>query len=129
MSEIIEHFFSSLETELAQSPAIQSYLLRRQDIALLFGAIRVKTWLKNGGVLEFSEAVAEVEGGLERLKYSYHWQDENGRLLKRWDNAPHFPNLPHAPHHIHLADGSVEGTAAPPSLATILSEIEPALKE
>ncbi|SKB44292.1 toxin-antitoxin system TumE family protein [Dyadobacter psychrophilus] len=43
-----------------------------------------------------------------RRKYAFHWQQENGELLVRWDNAPHFPNLPTFPHHKHRADGTVQ---------------------
>ncbi|MBN1802553.1 MAG: hypothetical protein JW891_13660 [Candidatus Lokiarchaeota archaeon] len=25
--------------------------------------------------------------------YSYHWQDKNGELLIRWDNAPHHETI------------------------------------
>jgi hypothetical protein len=30
-----------------------------------------------------------------------------GHLIIRWDNAPHFPDLPTFPHHKHLASGEV----------------------
>jgi hypothetical protein len=45
-----------------------------------------------------------------RRKYSFHWQDSSGKLITRWDNAPHFPKLPNFPHHKHLADLSVESS-------------------
>ena len=34
-------------------------------------------------------------------KYSYHWQKENGELIIRWDNKPHWKNLKTFPHHRH----------------------------
>ena len=33
--------------------------------------------------------------------YSYHWTDAHGDFICRWDNAPHYPNLPGFPHHLH----------------------------
>jgi hypothetical protein len=33
--------------------------------------------------------------------YSYHWADANHALIARWDNTPHFPDLPGFPDHIH----------------------------
>ena len=36
-------------------------------------------------------------------KYSYHWQTPEGKLLSRWDNAPHWNDVPTSPHHKHLA--------------------------
>ena len=37
-------------------------------------------------------------------KYSYHWQKENGELIIRWDNKPHWKNLKTFPHHRHEKD-------------------------
>jgi hypothetical protein len=42
----------------------------------------------------------------------------------RWDNVNHRRDLPHAPHHVHLPDGSVKGVAEPPDLAAVLAQIE-----
>ena len=39
-------------------------------------------------------------------KYSFHWQNANGQLHKRWDNATHHPGLAAHPHHVH--DGEEE---------------------
>lgn len=35
-------------------------------------------------------------------KYAYHWQTKTGKLITRWDNAPHYPKLETQPHHKHL---------------------------
>lgn len=34
-------------------------------------------------------------------KYSYHWQKENGEVIIRWDNKPHWRNLKTFPYHKH----------------------------
>ena len=39
------------------------------------------------------------------LRYSY--QEFTDRPLQRWDNAPHFPQLPTFPHHHHDLHGNV----------------------
>ncbi|MEW5766246.1 MAG: DUF6516 family protein [bacterium] len=62
---------------------------------------------KRGGNVELFEYVAELGGRMHLKKYSFHWQDAQGKLQRRWDNAPHHPNLPKAPHHIHSEDNSV----------------------
>ena len=47
----------------------------------------------------------KIESGqVEIIKYSFHWQTENKELIKRWDNAPHHPEIATYPHHVH--DGS-----------------------
>lgn len=37
-------------------------------------------------------------------KYAYHWMEDDGTLRRRWDNAPHWPDVPTTPHHMHLPD-------------------------
>ena len=39
------------------------------------------------------------------FKYAYHWQDKEGQLRCRWDNAPHWPDMPTHPHHKHIITG------------------------
>jgi hypothetical protein len=39
-------------------------------------------------------------------KYAYHWQDEEGNLLIRWDNADHWRDVSTFPHHRHIQDAS-----------------------
>lgn len=36
-------------------------------------------------------------------KYSYHLQGQDGALIARWDNSPHWPELSTFPHHKHEA--------------------------
>jgi hypothetical protein len=37
----------------------------------------------------------------------YSFQEFTDIPLRRWDNAPHFPNLPNFPHHHHDLQGNV----------------------
>lgn len=36
------------------------------------------------------------------LGYRYHCQDDANRLLFRYDDTPHFPDLDTFPHHKHI---------------------------
>jgi len=60
------------------------------------------------------------------LEYSYHWQDERKKLIKRWDNAPHYKEISTFPHHIHEPD---IGPSFSPSFSSVLKEIEQKIKE
>ena len=44
---------------------------------------------------------------IKRLKYRYHLQTLKGKLLARWDNAPHHPEVKSHPDHLHK-DGEVK---------------------
>jgi Family of unknown function (DUF6516) len=58
--------------------------------------------LADGSHLEFSEYMqCSPTGEIAVITYSYHWADADDRLITRWDNTPHFPNLPGFPDHIH----------------------------
>jgi hypothetical protein len=37
----------------------------------------------------------------------YSYQELTDKLLRRWDNATHFPNLPNFPHHHHDSQGNI----------------------
>jgi hypothetical protein len=58
-----------------------------------------------------------------RKSYSYHYQRPDGALVFRYDNAPHYPDLPSAPHHKHMGESDVIA-AEPPDLSNVLKEIE-----
>lgn len=38
---------------------------------------------------------------VEVIKYSFHWQSDDGKFIKRWDNAAHHPEIETYPHHLH----------------------------
>jgi hypothetical protein len=55
-----------------------------------------------------------------RLMYAYHYQDVNGELIFRYDNAAHRPQLPQAEHK--HAPAGVQVSPAP-TLAQVVDEI------
>ncbi|MGA9349010.1 MAG: DUF6516 family protein [Anaerolineae bacterium] len=65
------------------------------------GLLRYRLTLRDGGLLEMFERFQVVGGRLQVTKYSFHWQDADGQLRKRWDNAAHHPEVPTRPHHVH----------------------------
>ncbi|PKO21411.1 MAG: hypothetical protein CVU38_14935 [Chloroflexi bacterium HGW-Chloroflexi-1] len=129
MTANIAAYLSGLERALVESRAVSAYVILGHEVTPTDGKIRVRARLADGGLLEFFEYVALDERGQSvRLKYSYHWQAANGVLLRRWDAVNHHRELPTAPHHVHLPDGSVEGVARPPDVMTVLAQIETQLE-
>ena len=63
-----------------------------------------------------------VNSDLRKLSYAYHYQNPSGNMIFRYDNEPHYPNLPTFPHHKHVA-----GEKAPKPSAEI--GVEEALRE
>jgi len=54
------------------------------------------------------------------LDYRYHCQDEQNRLIFRYDSTPHFPDLPSFPHHKHLQDEVI--ASQKPDIYQVLQE-------
>ena len=81
--------------------------------------LRVTMTLKDGSQLKIKDYLF-ADG---TRKYAYHWQSAHGQLIRRWDNAPHWPGLPGAPHHCHIASDVVEPSSAR-DLMSILGVIE-----
>jgi len=53
--------------------------------------------------LEIAEYFKITDNVVTTTRYRYQWMDNDRAILrKRWDNVPHFPNLPNFPHHIHI---------------------------
>ena len=75
----------------------------------------------DGSSLVFEERVVLTEG-VEKAHYRYHYQRADGSLVFRYDNAPHHPELPNFPYHVHIED-RVE-PADPPDLHDVLRKID-----
>jgi len=65
---------------------------------------RVRVLLQDDSLLQCVERVRQLSDGLVTEKYSFHWQSADGRLIRRWDNAPHHPEIVSFPHHVHDKD-------------------------
>jgi len=58
----------------------------------------------------------------EEFLYSYHWQDKEGKLLYRWDNAPYHKEIETFPYHLHYKNKIKE--SKPVSIEEVLEFIE-----
>lgn len=65
------------------------------------GLFRYCLTLRDGGMLEMFQHFQVVEEELQVTKYSFHWQDADGQLRRRWDNAAHHPDIVTHPYHVH----------------------------
>ena len=82
--------------------------------------LRVRIRFLRGFLLELNEAVVAEAGTIKHLGYHYHFQDEQSRVIFRYDNTPHFSDLKNFPHHKHLAAGVID--CEKPSIPQVLEE-------
>jgi len=128
MNPVIKARFGEYQQLLIENPAVERYFVIKFNITAIDGRMRVRAHLIDGGLLEFAEYIRlDSDGQIVTYTYSFHWQDAQNQLQKRWDNVTHHPELDFAPDHIHFNDESIVGNPALPTLSTILIEIEDAL--
>jgi hypothetical protein len=115
---MIEAYLQGIDTLLSASPLVRDVEIGRRSIRdTEFEKVlhyRYRVLLANGDFLEMTERVLEAQGRLEVTKYRHHWQDRHSRLLKRWDNAPHYPAIDTFPHHLH--DGTEDYVVPHPAI-------------
>lgn len=125
----IAEYFEAVKDLLLVIPFVVDFKILKQVDRSRNGHLRVRVTLSNNSQLEFSEFVEQdASDEIEIVTYSYHWADENERLIRRWDNAPHFPNLKNFPHHIHIEEDEVI-SGDPINIFAVLDEIGKSLKQ
>ncbi len=82
--------------------------------------IRAELVLVDGSSLHIKEYI-DAMYGIKKVSYGYQYQDRNGRLFFRYDNAKHKPALK-AKEHKHLGDNSIVEIAAP-SISELVEEV------
>jgi hypothetical protein len=94
---------------------------REQLLTATRGNLRVRLRLADDSLFEISEALVVREGELTWLSYRYHWQDVAGRLIFRYDDAPHYPEIETFPHHKHIGESVIASDR--PDLTGLIEDI------
>ena len=82
--------------------------------------IRLRFW--DGSLLQVEEALAVRAFAIVKIRYSYHYQRADGTEVFRYDNAPHYPDVPGFPEHKHEGDQVLSAPA--PDLSQVLRETD-----
>ncbi len=88
---------------------------RTSKIGLVKGAVL----FTDDSTLFFKEYL-DLRYVIEKEMYAFHYQDENGRLLFRYDNASHKPSLDFIDHK-HIGEQIIPSKV--PNLGNVLEEI------
>jgi hypothetical protein len=120
----IDAYLDSIKECFVTDPIVTSFQVIRERSTLVDGHLRVRLTLSDSSQLEFSEYMRRSPaGGIAVITYSYHWADTDNRLIKRWDNTPHFPDLPGFPDHIHDGATGEVTPGQPMSIFAVLDAI------
>jgi len=103
---VINKYLNDLDALISASPAVVDVDIIRRDIRDTglekIALYRYRIKLKDGSTIEITERLLEEGKKLDTTKYRYHWQTQSGKLIKRWDNAPHHPEIDTFPNHLHI---------------------------
>lgn len=130
MNSFLNTRFQSHQSLLIATTFVTHFTVVKQNVSKGDGRMRIRARLVNGSLLEFAEYI-ELNDNDQIVEhvYSFHWQNGENQLIRRWDNVEHYSKLPYAPHHIHHTDGTISGNSELPTLALVLSVIEQHFQE
>ncbi len=120
---MIDHYFQSVLDLVSASLLVRSSDITLDKRSQVIGFIRGNIYFVDDSLLHYRELVdfRLVSG---RVRYVYHYQRGDGKIIFRYDNTDHFPDLPNFPHHKHVGDETNVVSAEPPDLAAVLKEVE-----
>ncbi|MBN1814890.1 MAG: hypothetical protein JXA14_23830 [Anaerolineae bacterium] len=120
----IDDYLNAVKERLLTDPVVSGFHIVRERATLVDAHLRARLTLSDGSLLEFSEYVQRSpEDRISVVIYSYHWANANGNLIRRWDNTPHFPDLPGFPRHIHDGRAETVSSGEPVSIFSVLDVI------
>ncbi|MEW6274375.1 MAG: DUF6516 family protein [Bacillota bacterium] len=99
---MIDDYFDHIITDLITSEIVDDFVFLKKKVTVSDGYLRVRVSLIKNTLLEISIYCQSKRSAVELVDYRFHWQDHDGRLIKRWDNARHHPQLSSYPDHVHV---------------------------
>jgi len=114
---LISDYFQVVEKKTTEMKIIADRAIEFKEFDIDEGLLRGKILFIDGSSLEFLEYLK----GNRPLKYRFHYMDDKGALVFRYDNAPHH-QVATFPHHKHLPTNII--ASRPPRLIDVIDEIE-----
>ena len=116
---MIEEYFAQLEGIIKEFPNVRFVSLTKKIYNISQGYISGSIVFENNHRLDFVE-VKNVEV-LSKIKYRYHYMNDEQSMIFRYDNALHHADVSTFPHHKH--DGESIRESVEPNLDQVLLEI------
>jgi len=118
----IENYFATIDTVLTDVPFVQSIELRKEKRGGHAGLVKGIITFQDSSQFHFMEFV-NLRAFPQKLKYRYHYVEENNNLIFRYDNAPHHKESKTFPQHKHLSDARIIDVEEP-TLESVIAELE-----
>lgn len=94
LSSPFADYLASVDKNLRGSPFVNDFQTEHEDRGEVW-FLRVNVYFIDNSLLHFRELFVGQENPFKKT-YTYHYQRVDGTIVFRYDNAPHFPNLPTA---------------------------------
>ncbi|MEK6909571.1 MAG: DUF6516 family protein [Candidatus Aenigmatarchaeota archaeon] len=101
---MIADYFQEIERLLHSYPLIVSVNIQIEIIDINTGYFKAQVKSVDDPELHLFEFVTIEDNNPAVEKYRYHYQSSQGKLVKRWNNAKHHPEINTFPHHLHDGD-------------------------
>jgi uncharacterized protein DUF6516 len=96
-------YYASVQKVILAAPHVIQTDISFDEISEEECYIREVLTLNGGYELHIAENVV-TEPEFNRLKYHFHLQTSGDKMIARWDNAPHHPEVKTHPDHLHVGD-------------------------
>jgi hypothetical protein len=117
-------YLETIKLGLITCPIVADYRILKERATRTDGYLRLRATLINGDFLELVEAFERSASEIVVVDYRHQWMDAaQSRLRRRWDGAPHHPDLPQAPHHCHVESEDNVVPGGPMSILAVLAEL------
>ena len=121
----VAEYFASVERGLRRSRVLtgidESLVCLASDE--YNGLLRCRARVSEASYLDIYEVISTELGYPVGIHYSYTFV-RDGRLVLRYDNALHHPEVATHPHHLHLGPAERVSSSDQPSLSHILRQVE-----
>lgn len=109
---------------LTTSEIISSFQVTKRRETETDGYLRVRSVLLDGDLFEISLYCQLVEDEVKIAGYRFHRQKTDGKLVQRWDDAKHHPEIPSFPYHVHIGEHNEVKESAIVTLSDVLFLLE-----
>jgi len=106
--------------KVERHPLVKKLYVKDMHASLKRGYLRLMALFVDDSELHVFEY---VDSDLRRLGYAYHYQNSFGAMIFRYDNEPHYPDLPTFPHHKHVAQEEAPRPSEQVNIDEVLREI------
>ena len=100
---MIIKYFAKFDEIINNADFITSSEIQKRKVNDFLGIIQGQIIIGDK-TLDLLEVIIITDQQLSKKKYKYHFQNSEGSLMFRYDNAPHHKEIETFPHHKHMPE-------------------------